>query len=190
MNAFLISSVIIPCDQRTHVNVTFHTTGAIATAAFLSSTQSHPASDAAAARPSLLIVVIGFVAGAVEHGVLDYAPHSYPIPSGMDVVFSIVLFMVAVVLTKPQFRVLVTACFIGSIFPDLVDLGPPILNRHLGWSLPTVKIFPWHRPQYSGSLYRGAKRLQSALSHSVVIGVCLSVIWIYRQLFFSPPKPT
>lgn len=167
------------------MNVTFHTTVALATAAFLSSTQSRPASGGTAARPSLLIAVIGFVAGVVEHGVMDYVPHSYPIPSGMDVVFSIILFTVAVALTKPQFRVLVTVCFIGSIFPDLVDLGPPILNRHLGWSLPTVKIFPWHWPQYSGSLYHGAKKLQSVVSHSVLIGVCVSLCWFYRHSLFA-----
>jgi len=159
------------------VNVTFHTTVALATAAFLSSTQSRPASGGTAARPSLLIAVIGFVAGVVEHGVMDYVPHSYPIPSGMDVVFSIILFTVAVALTKPQFRVLVTVCFIGSIFPDLVDLGPPILNRHLGWSLPSVKIFPLHWPQYSGSLDHGANNLQSVVSHSVFIGFCVSLCW-------------
>jgi hypothetical protein len=116
---------------------------------------------------------------------MDYVPHSYPIPSAMDVVFSLILFTVAVSLTKPQFRVLVTACFSGSIFPDLVDLAPPILNRHLGWSLPTVRIFPWHWPQYSGSLYHGAKRLQSAVSHSAVIGVCVSVCWFYRHALFA-----
>jgi hypothetical protein len=134
--------------------------------------------------------VIGFVAGLIEHGIMDYAPHSYPIPSGVDVLVSIILFTVAIALTKPQFRVLVTACFIGSIFPDLVDLGPPILNHHLGWSLPTAKIFPWHWPQYSGSLYHGAKRLQSALSHSVAVGVYVSVCWFYRRsLFASASEP-
>jgi hypothetical protein len=184
---------VIPCFRQlswtpattTQVNVTFHTISAIATAAFLSSTQSRPAPDAKAARPSLLIGLVGFVAGVVEHGVMDYVPHSYSIPSGMDVVFSIILFAVAVALTKPQFRILVTACFIGSIFPDLVDLGPAILNRHLGWSLPTARIFPWHWPQYSGSLYHGAKRLQSALSHSLVIGVCVGVCCFYRHSLFA-----
>jgi hypothetical protein len=65
--------------------------------------------------------VIGFVAGVVEHGVMDYIPHSYPIPSGVDVVLSLILLIVAVAQTKPQFRVLVAACFIGSVFPDLAD---------------------------------------------------------------------
>ena len=173
------------------MNVTFHTAGALATAAFLSSTQSRPASEKTAARPSVLIAVIGFVAGAVEHGVMDHVPHSYPIPSGMDVAFSLILFTVAVALTKPQFRVLVTACFMGSIFPDLVDLGPPILNRHFGWSLPTVRLFPWHWPQYSGSLYHGMKRFQSAVSHAVVTCVCVSLCWLYRHsLFTSASKRT
>jgi len=188
----LISSVIIhTSDNNPRVNVTFHTAGALATAAFLSSTRSHPASEATAARPSLLIAVIGFVAGVVEHGVMDYIPHSYPMPSSMDVAFSLILFTLAVALTKPQFRLLVTVCFIGSILPDLVDLGPPILNHHLGWSLPTVKLFPWHWPQYSGSLYHGMKRLQSAVAHAVVICVCVSLCWLYRHsLFASASKRT
>jgi hypothetical protein len=135
--------------------------------------------------------VIGFIAGIVEHGVMDYVPHSYPIPSGLDVVISITLFIVAVALTKAEFRILVTACFLGSILPDLVDLGPLILNRHLGWTLPTAKIFPWHWPQYSGSLYHGAKRFQAALSHCAVVAVCISLLWFYRfSLFSSGPECT
>ena len=62
-------------------------------------------------------------------------------------------------------------------------LGPDILNHHLGWTLSTVKSFPWHWPQYSGSLYHGAKKFQSVVSHCVVIGIC--VCWFYRQPFFS-----
>jgi hypothetical protein len=116
---------------------------------------------------------------------MDYVPHSYPIPSGLDVVVSIALFVVVVAQMKPQFRVLVTACFMGSIFPDLVDLGPRILNHHLGWTLPTIKLFPWHWAQYSGSLYHGAKRVQSAVSHCIVIGFCVILCWFYRHSLFS-----
>jgi hypothetical protein len=137
------------------------------------------------------MALIGFVAGIVEHGVMDYVPHSYPIPSRIDVVIGIILFMVLIAHTKAQFRVLVTACFIGSVLPDLVDLGPPILNHHLRWALPTVKIFPWHWPQYSGSLYHGAKRFQSAVWHCVVIGVYVSFCWLYRNsLLFSASERT
>jgi len=129
------------------------------------------------------------MAGVVEHGIMDYIPHSYPIPSDVDVVLSLILLVVAVAQTRPQFRILVTACYIGSVFPDLVDLGPAILNHHFGWTLPTVKIFPWHWPQYSGSLYHGAKMIQSAVSHGVVIAVCVSLFWFYRHpLFSSDPE--
>jgi hypothetical protein len=156
--------------------------GALATAAVLSSTQVRVGSgDEANPRQRLTIAVVGFVAGVLEHGVLDYLPHLYPIPSGLDVLTSIALFIVAVSVTKPEFRVLVTACFMGSVLPDLVDLGPPILNHHLGWTLPTVKIFPWHWPQFSGSLYHGEKGLQSTLLHCAVIGVCVSLCWCYRH---------
>lgn len=167
------------------MNVTFHTAGALATAAFLSSTQARKPSGRSAPRHTLLIAVIGFATGVVEHGAMDYVPHSYPIPSGIDVVVSITLFIFALAWTRPQFRVLVTACFIGSIFPDLVDLGPPILNRYLGWTLPTIRAFPWHWAQYSGSLYHGAKRFQSSVSHFVVISVCVSSCWFYRHSLFA-----
>jgi hypothetical protein len=180
-----IRQLSFPLAIRTQVNVTFHTAGAVATAAFLSSTQARAASGRSTPRHILLIAVIGFVAGIAEHGIMDYVPHSYPIPSSLDVVFSIALFMVAVAQTKPQFRVLVTACFMGSIFPDLVDLGPRILNHHLDWTLPTIKIFPWHWPQYSGSLYHGVKRFQSAVSHCIVIGVSVILCWFYRHSLFS-----
>jgi len=173
------------------VNVTFHTVGAVATAAFLSSTAAGARSGRSTLRHSVLIALIGFIAGIVEHGVMDYVPHSYPIPSRIDVALAIILFLVVVALTKAQFRLLVTACFIGSILPDLVDLGPPILNHHLRWTLPAVKIFPWHWPQYSGSLYHGAKRFQSALWHCLVIGVYVSFWWLYRRsLFFSASERT
>jgi hypothetical protein len=167
------------------VNVTFHTTGALASAAFLSSFRARAVSGETASRDSLLLLVIGFIAGVAAHGVMDYVPHSYPISSGLDVVLSIILFIVAVAQTKPQFRVLVTACFIGSVFPDLVDLGPSIVNRHLGWSLPTVRIFPWHCPRYSVSLYHGAQKLQSYVSHCAVLGFWVSLCWFYRYSLFS-----
>ena len=167
------------------MNVTFHSVGAVATAALLSSTEAPAASSRSTPRHGLLIATIGFVAGIVEHGFMDYVPHSYPIPSGIDVIVAILLFVVVVIQAKSQFRVLVTACFLGSVFPDLVDLGPPILNHHFHWTLPTVKIFPWHWPQYSGSLYHGAKRFQSAVWHCIVIGVYASLCWFYRRSLFN-----
>lgn len=139
------------------MNVTFHTLTALATAAVLSSRQEAQTSRSSAARDRLPVLAVGFVAGVIVHGLLDIAPHSYPIRSGADVVLSLSLCAAAIALGKPQHRLLVGACFLGAIFPDLVDLGPAILNKRLGWSVPVVKVFPWHRPQYSGSIYDGSR---------------------------------
>src|SRR5690242_1707948 len=87
LNEIALCRVIIPLSHKPRkVNVTFHTAGALATAAFLSSTQARAASGRRAHPHSPVLAGIGFVAGIVEHGIMDYVPHSYPIPSGLDVV--------------------------------------------------------------------------------------------------------
>lgn len=166
------------------MNVTFHTLTALATAAFLSSRDVNPA-PRQFTHDRLLIQAVGFATGVLVHGMLDYVPHSYPIQSGLDVVISLTLFAVAVIFAKPRHRALVGACFLGSIFPDLVDLGPAIVNKSLGWSLPVVKIFPWHWPQFSGSVYDGRKAIVLLLCHLVVVGLSVSALYVYRRGLFD-----
>ena len=166
------------------MNVTFHTLSALATSAVLSSKNVDEAS-----RPStnrVLLVVVGFVAGILLHGVLDFLPHTYPIGSVFDVVLSLILFAAGFALVKPNQRLLVGSCFLGAILPDLVDLGPPILNNRLGWSIPVVKVFPWHWHKYSGSIYDGSRGLESLVLHLMVIGVTLSLLYICRKTLLRP----
>lgn len=60
---------------------------------------------------------------------------------------------------------LLGVCFIGSLFPDLIDLGPAIANKYLGLSLPVFKVFPWHWQEHSGSIYDGSRATESLLCH-------------------------
>ena len=115
------------------------------------------------------------------HGMLDYVPHSYPIPSSLDVVISLALFFGSLFVVGSRRWLTFTVCFLGSIFPDLVDLGPALLNRHLGWSIPVVKVFPWHWRQYSGSVYDGSRSAESVLYHLLVLASSFSLLWINRK---------
>jgi hypothetical protein len=176
------------------VNVTFHTLAALGTAAVLSSKPHAQDLRQAAAHDPLYIQAIGFGAGVVVHGLLDYIPHTYPIKAGLDVMISLVLFAGAILLAHRSHRLLIAVCFLGAIFPDLVDHGPAILSKRMGWPAPTVKIFPWHWPQYSGSIYSHERNASSLFCHLVVLGISLVLLWMYgRNLFrggmLSASKP-
>ncbi|HEY7403908.1 MAG TPA: hypothetical protein VIB39_10325 [Candidatus Angelobacter sp.] len=157
----------------------------MATAAVLTSRDTGQEPTRSAMRDQLPVLAGGFVAGLLLHGVLDFLPHSYPIKPSLDVASSLCLFGAAIIFSKRRHLLLITACFLGAIFPDLIDLGPAILKSRLGWSLPVVKkTFPWHWPQYSGSIYDGSKALQSFSLHVVVIGLSLGVLYQYRRALF------
>jgi hypothetical protein len=163
------------------VNVTFHTIGAIATAAVLSSRRSAQCSPI---RDRFPLLTIGFVVGILAHGALDHVPHTYPIPSALDVFLGLTLFLAAIATSKQGHRVLLGACFAGSVLPDLIDLGPAIINRRLGLSLPVVKIFPWHWPRYSGSIFDHRWHTSSFFAHCAVLGVSLALMYLYRSSLF------
>ena len=167
------------------MNVTFHTLTALATAAVLSSTKAgRPRRESSAPSP-MPGLAVGFVAGILVHGLLDFVPHSYPIKSIPDVVLSLALFVAALAFAKPQYRLLIASCFLGSILPDLVDLAPAIMNKRLGCSLPVIKIFPWHWHQYSGSIYNGNRVWASVSYHVVVVSLSASLLYAYRKSLFG-----
>ena len=161
------------------VNVIFHTLASVATAAVLSTQlkEKKPINSTA----GLTILVIGFTTGILLHGLLDWIPHQYPLPSVLDVVVSLILFSMIFIFAHREARWILFACFLGAIFPDLVDLGPAILNRQMQLHLPTVKIFPWHWKEYSGSIYDGSRRWLSILNHLVVTGMTGCLILGFRK---------
>jgi hypothetical protein len=159
------------------MNVTFHVLTGIGMAAALSPRQPQVAVASLAA---------GLGATIALHGLLDYVPHSYPIRSGADVILALVLLGAAWLLAKPHLRLLLITCFLGSILPDLIDLGPGILNRHAGLHLPEVKLFPWHWKQYSGSIYDGSRNTESTALHLLVLAGAISAIGLRRERVLSP----
>jgi hypothetical protein len=165
------------------MNVTFHTLTALGGAAVLASKKKDPERNAWVVSSDMPLLGLGFVAGVLTHGLLDYAPHSYPIESRLDMALSLSLFLVALFFSRIRHWVLAAACFFGSVFPDLADLGPAILNKQLGLSLFVVKIFPWHWREYSGSIYDGSRDAESLLYHVLVLSVGLYLLWTYRNSY-------
>ena len=160
------------------MNVTFHVLASFATTAALSTI------NAGTQRARFLLLVAGLIAGVILHGILDILPHSYPINSILDVVLALILFAVAWPLVVKAQRLLFLACYLGAILPDLIDLGPAILNKRLGTTFPVIKLFPWHWKMYSGSIYDGSKGFESALSHVVVLGASLLLLfWLHNNIF-------
>jgi hypothetical protein len=166
------------------MNVTFHTLASFATAAVLSSRLKATDSARLFAPSDLPFLAAGFASGVLVHGLLDYAPHAYPIKSAVDVLLSLALFSVMLLIVRRRYRLLLGVCFLGGVFPDLIDLGPAIVNKHLGWSLPMVKIFPWHWREYSGSIYDGSRGAESFLYHLIVAGGSLILLYAYRRQMF------
>ena len=166
------------------MNVTFHTLASLATAAVLCSRLKDTDSPRIFIPTDVPLLAIGFAAGVLMHGLLDYAPHAYPIKSAADVALSLAIFSAVLLLAGRRQWLLLSACFLGSIFPDLVDLGPAIVNKGLGWSLPVVKIFPWHWRAYSGSIYDGSRGVESFSYHLIVAGGSLILLYAFRHELF------
>ena len=160
------------------MNVIFHTLASVATAAVLSAQLKKKPINS---TTGLTILAIGFTTGILLHGLLDWSPHQYPLPSVLDVGASLILFSVVFILALEEARWILLICFLGAIFPDSVDLGPAIVNKQMQLSLPTVKIFPWHWKEYSGSLYDGSRQWLSILNHLVAASVSACLIFKYRK---------
>lgn len=160
------------------MNIIFHTTTAIGVAVLLTDTKrlEHTVS----LTPILVTAIFAFVVGVCVHGVLDYTPHCYPINSKADVVIGLLIILSLTRLAKKKFRIIVAFSFLGSVFPDLVDLSLPIINKQLGLALPTFKaLFPWHWHEYSGSIYNGDCAV-STINHLLLLLTITIICWCRR----------
>jgi hypothetical protein len=167
------------------MNVTFHIVAAVGITAALSFRKRNASLLQMRASSQLPFLVAAFVAGVLLHGLLDWLPHSYPINSAADVGIGGAILSCTMIFVRQEHRLLLGACAFGSVFPDLVDLGPAILNKRLGWSLPVFKFFPWHWRQYSGSIYDGSQHFESVLYHLLVVSASLVLMYVYRQSLFA-----
>jgi hypothetical protein len=160
------------------MNVIFHTTSAIGIAVLLTDTKA--IATATINKKVIETGIFGFLLGLLSHGVLDYIPHCYPINSKLDAVAGLIMIIALVGLTNKRYRPITGLSFLGCIFPDLIDLSPSILNKHLGLSLPIMnKIFPWHWHEYSGSIYE-ANCAVSTVNHLFVISTVIIGCWSRR----------
>jgi hypothetical protein len=127
------------------------------------------------------ISVVGFVLGALSHGILDYIPHCYPINSKVDVISSLIIFLLLIYYVKNKFKILVITTLLGSIFPDLIDLSPGIMNSLFNINLLIFDtIFPWHFQNYSGSIYINNCNI-SNINHVLTILFCLIIFVLNKE---------
>jgi len=135
------------------VNVLFHTSAAIGIIAIVVKENK---SDSIFSSNSIKQGLLSFVLGVTSHGVLDVIPHCYPFNSKLDAIASFLIMASIIFFIKNKYRFAVGMAFVGCFFPDLVDLSPQILNKYLGLNLPKLaNLFPFHKHEYSGSIYNG-----------------------------------
>lgn len=161
------------------MNILFHTATAIGIAVVLTDTQR--LTSAKTCKPVLATGVAAFGIGIISHGVIDYIPHCYPIMSELDVVFGFLIMSALTYMVNRRYRLIVGLAFLGAVTPDVVDLGPTILNQVLGLNLPVLgKIFPWHLPEYSGSIYTGNCAV-STWNHLLLLVTILAICCFRRS---------
>jgi hypothetical protein len=160
------------------MNVLFHTTTAIGIAVTLID------ANFAQYQPKKILALssAAFIMGVISHGVLDFMPHCYPINSKIDVLLGLVMMIVFTLLAHRKVRLMVGFAFLGSIFPDIIDLLPQILNKYMGFRLPIHdKIFPWHWKQYSGSIFVEDCEV-SRLNHALLLFIVGMICWFRRKV--------
>lgn len=174
------------------MNVIFHALagGAIAHVAFRIAT---------GVRPSGVALGSVAVAAVASHGLLDWLRHGYPVPSRLDVVLALALSAAWLGLVHARLRLLFATALAASFAPDLVDHLPRWL--HFATPLP-VPMFPWHAPEWSGSLYpsceiragsnlvaleAGSNRVASILNHTIVVAAGAVCILFGRSAFAGKP---
>lgn len=119
-------------------------------------------------------IIILFCIGIFSHGLLDIIPHCYPINSKIDFLISSFLICAIINLTNKRYKILIAFSFIGSLFPDIVDLAVPILNKYANLNLLVHEnYFPWHWKIYSGSIYISDCTNSTIYQAILVIGVAL-----------------
>ncbi|WP_027002885.1 hypothetical protein [Hugenholtzia roseola] len=157
------------------MNVIFHTTTAVGVAILLTDTKR--IEQARTLKDTIWTSILAFIVGVISHGALDYIPHCYPINSKLDVFAGLAMILITVWLTNKKYQFIMGLSFLGSIFPDLVDLSPSIINKQLGFNLPILdKIFPWHLHDYSGSNYTNDCS-NSFLNHLLLLLTISIILW-------------
>lgn len=130
-------------------------------------------------------ILAGFSISLFLHGVLDYLPHWYPFPSGIDLLLAVTMSIVAFGFTERTEWTLVAASLIGAVLPDIIDLGPTLIEVLFGLSIPSLpfKLFPWHWEKYSGAVYDGSNGTISAVLHISIVVITGLILFLWPALF-------
>ncbi|HEY8559378.1 MAG TPA: hypothetical protein VIL74_03160 [Pyrinomonadaceae bacterium] len=165
------------------MNITFHVIGSFATAAVLNLDKG----ENWLAPRALAKYLVGFTVGVIVHGILDASPHQYPLTSKIDVILAALLLPLFLLVSQKQNLLLILFCYAGCVFPDVVDLGPAMVEKYFQISLPRLsfRLFPWHLKQYSGSIYDGSRAVESAFYHVSFSLICLSLLFANRKSFLK-----
>ena len=174
--------------------VTFHSLAAVASTAVIGSrlkvysnaTDAHLKSNSIGKyfyKSDFKILLISFLLNVAMHGIMDLTPHNYPLPGKLDVIIATMIYCLIIFLINKRYFLLFTVSFIGSIFPDLIDLTPIILFKYTGFDLTYTKhgIFPWHWPAYSGSLISYKMNYMSNINHALTIMLFLFILFFRRK---------
>ena len=160
------------------MNVFFHVATAVGLTVALTDTNRIKT-----VKDSVVPACLGFVSGILVHGIIDYLPHTYPFSAKSDVVISFLMIAIFLFIAKKKYRLILLSSIIGCIFPDLVDLLPPMLNKYLGFHIfVTDKVFLWHTPAYSGSIFTGTS-IASDINHIAVLFITIVVCWCRKADF-------
>lgn len=160
------------------MNVIFHTTTALGIAVLL--TDTNRIEQSISYRTIAFTGFAAFIVALVSHAALDYIPHCYPVNSKLDVIGGLLIILTLTWLTKGKYRLITALSFLGSIFPDLVDLSPAILNKQIGLELPIFdQLFPWHWHENSGSIYSSNCNV-STFNHMILVLSIAVICWCRR----------
>lgn len=161
--------------DNSKMNVIFHISAAISVAVLM--TDIKRIEQSTSLNCIVWTSVTAFLVGVISHGVLDYIPHCYPVNSKLDAIVGLTMILTTTWLTNKKYRIIMLLSFLGCIFPDLIDLSPSIINKHLGLDLPIIdKIFPWHLKEYSGSIYTDNCNI-STLNHILLLLTICIICW-------------
>lgn len=168
------------------MNIFFHIVTAVGATAALADTNRIESS-----KDSLKIGILSMFCSCIIHGIIDYIPHTYPFSPKIDVAISLMLIIILIWRANKKYRVILSLSILGSILPDLIDLLPSIFQKYTGVSLPAYgKVFPWHWPGYSGSIF-GKSDNVSDINHILVLGLTFIICWCRRtdlkRMFYKKP---
>lgn len=169
------------------MNVLFHVATAVGLTVALTDT-----AKVKTVKDTIIPACGGLVSGMLIHGVIDYLPHTYPLGAKVDMVISSLLIIIMLSVVNKRYILVLSAIILGCILPDLIDLLPPMLNKYLGFQLSVgSQVFPWHTPEYSGSIFVG-KSVASDINHIAVLLITVIVCWCRKEdlmkLFFKKDK--